>query len=350
MALNCGHVFCQFCIKQWEWRVKTKKDFTCPNCRVLITAQNQSKHIENLISAIYRDIDETLSKEREDLIKERKLEMEKAVKPDPKKAKKGQNVRQWAQNVPAMTATHGLGSGPAIATTSGTRNTNAQGSVGPRGPIGPRAPVGPRGPIGPRAPVGPQAQRPVRPQGRYGPDIVSQYCLDLANPQRPVGPQGPQRPVEPQGPQRPIGPQGPVGAQGSAGPGPPLVDLTSPQRSAGPQRIVVQVFQRPVEPLRPAGPQPGSRAPIIPRLTGPQRPASGPLRPVGPQPGSRAPIMPRLTGAQRPTGPTRPVGPRPVGTLVLSGSERPVGPVRPPTSATAPSTLYVNSNGMPDFR
>ena len=315
MALNCGHVFCQFCIKQWEWRVKTKKDFTCPNCRVLITAQNQSKHIENLISAIYRDIDETLSKEREDLIQERKLEMEKAVKPDPKKAKKGQNVRQWAQNVPAMTATHGLGSGPAIATTSGTRNTNAQGPVGPHGPIGPRAPVGSRGPIGPRAPVGPQTQRPVRPQGRYGPDIVSQYCLDLANPQRPVGPQGPQRP---------IGPQGPVGVQESAGPGPPLVDLTSPQRSAGPQRIVVQVFQRPVEPLRPAGPQPGSRAPIIPRLTGPQRPASGPLRPVGPQPGSRAPIIPRLTGPQRPTGPQN--------------------------SATAPGTLYINSNGMPDFR
>ena len=302
MALNCGHVFCQFCIKQWEWRVKTKKDFTCPNCRVLITAQNQSKHIENLISAIYRDIDETLSKEREDLIKERKLEMEKAVKPDPKKAKKGQNVRQWAQNVPAMTATHGLGSGPAIATTSGTRNTNAQG------------PLGPRGPIGPRAPVGPQAQRPVRPQGRYGPDIVSQYCLDLANPQRPVGPQGPQRP---------IGPQGPVGAQSSAGPGPPLVDLTSPQRSAGPQRIVVQVFQRPVEPLRPAGPQPGSRAPIIPRLTGPQRPTSGPPRPVGPQPGSRPPIIPRLT---------------------------PQGPTGPQNSATAPGTLYFNSNGMPDFR
>ena len=336
MALNCGHVFCQFCIKQWEWRVKTKKDFTCPNCRVLITAQNQSKHIENLISAIYRDIDETLSKEREDLIQERKLEIEKAVKPDPKKAKKGQNVRQWAQNVPAMMATHGLGSGPATATTSGTRNTNAQ------------RPVGPRGPIGPRAPVGPQAQRPVRPQGPVGPqrprdparpDIVSQYCLDLANLQRPVGPQGPQRPV---------GPQGPAGAQGSAGPGPPLVDLTSPQRSAGPQRPVVA---RPVEPLRPAGPQPGSRAPIIPRLTGPQRPAaSGPPRPVGPQPGSRPPIIPRLTGAQRPTGPTRPVGPRPVGTLALSGSERPVGPVRPPTSATAPGTLYVNSNGMPDFR
>ena len=344
MALNCGHVFCQFCIKQWEWRVKTKKDFTCPNCRVLITAQNQSKHIENLISAIYRDIDETLSKEREDLIKERKLEMEKAVKPDPKKAKKGQNVRQWVQNVPdrAMSATHGLGTGPAIATTSGTRNTNAQGSVGPLGPIGPRAPVGPRGPIGPGAPVGSQAQRPVRPQGRYGPDIVSHYCLDLANPQRPVGPQGPQRPVEPQGPQgpqtpvepqgpqRPVRPQGPVGAQGSAGPGPPLVDLTSPQRSARPQRIVVQVFQRPVEPLRPAGPQPGSRAPIIPRLTGPQRPASGPLRPVGPQPGSRPPIIPRLTGPQRPTEPQRPTGPQ--------------------NSATAPDTLYFNSNGMPDFR
>ena len=119
MALNCGHVFCQFCIKQWEWRVKTKKDFTCPNCRVLITSQSRSMHIENLISALYRDTDESLFKERQTLIEERKQEMEKASKPEPKKGKKGQNVRQWAGlpvAAPAPSAT-------ATATTSGTRNT-----------------------------------------------------------------------------------------------------------------------------------------------------------------------------------------------------------------------------------
>ena len=122
MALNCGHVFCQFCIKQWEWRVKTKKDFTCPNCRVLITSQTRSMHIENLISALYRDIDETLSKERNVLIEERRREMENAVKPPPKNGKKSQNVRQWAAVLQTTTP-------PTSATTSGTRYVTAQGQT-----------------------------------------------------------------------------------------------------------------------------------------------------------------------------------------------------------------------------
>ena len=73
--------------------------------------------LENLITALYRDIDESLLKEREELIEERKKEMENASKPEPKKAKKGQNVRQWVQATTAPpTAT-------ATATTSGTSNT-----------------------------------------------------------------------------------------------------------------------------------------------------------------------------------------------------------------------------------
>jgi len=269
MALNCGHVFCQFCIKQWEWRVKTKKDFTCPNCRVLITSQSQSKHIENLISALYRDIDETLSKEREDLIQERKLEMEKAVKPDPKKAKKGQNnVRQWVQVTTAAAAT---------ATTSGTRNTIAQIPVVPQ-----RPPVRPQGPIAPQIPV--ITPRPVEPQRASGPQrvIEAQRPPEPHRPTIPLRPIGPQRVIEaqrPPAPQRPVGaqvvfarPGGPSGPQGTLpGPRPPLVDLTNTQRPSGSQR---SVGPRPVGPLALVG--------------GPQRPSGPPgqARPqgqVGPQ-------------------------------------------------------------------
>ena len=105
-------------------------------------------HIENLISAIYRDVDETLSKEREDLIYERKLEIEKALKADPKMARIGQNIRQWAQNVPCRTAA------PATATTSGERNTNVQGPNGPPAlMVTYGLPVRAQGSVGPRAPI-----------------------------------------------------------------------------------------------------------------------------------------------------------------------------------------------------
>ena len=289
MALNCGHVFCQFCVTQWESRAKTKKDFTCPNCRVLITVQSRSMHIENLISAIYRDVDETLSKEREDLIYERKLEIEKALKADPKMARIGQNIRQWAQNVPSRTAA------PATATTSGARNANAQGPNGP-------------------------------------PALMVTYGL----PVRAQGTNGPRAPIN----------HGPVRAQ--VGPRPALVDLT------GPQGPVV---------TRPFGPQPGSRGPINPRHTGPQR-STGPQRPVGTQPGPRTPIILRPTGPPnalgpriirparppnavgpriiRPTGPQRPVGPRPVGPLALSGPQRPVVP----QGQYVPAFCYTDLQGV----
>ena len=102
MTLNCGHVFCQFCITQWERRCDKKPDFTCPNCRQPITSFSRSMQLENLISAIYRDIDESLSKERENLIQERKAEIEKAEKEKKKCVKKKKNtgnIRDWAANV-----------------------------------------------------------------------------------------------------------------------------------------------------------------------------------------------------------------------------------------------------------
>ena len=72
VTLNCGHIFCQFCISQFELEVKTNKDFNCPNCKIPITSQIRCRQIENLITAIYSDVDESLSKEREALIEERK--------------------------------------------------------------------------------------------------------------------------------------------------------------------------------------------------------------------------------------------------------------------------------------
>ena len=99
VTLNCGHVFCEFCINQWKDKVKKKSDFTCPNCRIAITSQSRSLQLENLISALYRDIDESISKDREALIAERKAESERA-KNAPKKAKKQPvntgNIRDWA--------------------------------------------------------------------------------------------------------------------------------------------------------------------------------------------------------------------------------------------------------------
>ena len=54
VTLNCGHMFCQFCINQFELEVKTNKDFNCPNCKIPITSQTRCRQIENLITAIYR--------------------------------------------------------------------------------------------------------------------------------------------------------------------------------------------------------------------------------------------------------------------------------------------------------
>ena len=88
MTLNCGHVFCQFCIAQWESKCAKKKNFTCPNCRESISTFSRSLQLENLIVALFRDVDESLLKDRETLIEERKVEMEKAAKEKKPCAKK----------------------------------------------------------------------------------------------------------------------------------------------------------------------------------------------------------------------------------------------------------------------
>lgn len=89
MTLNCGHVFCQYCIKQWESKCIKKTDFTCPNCRQSILTFTRAMHLENLIDAVYRETDENLAKERQQLIQERKMEMEKAENEAKNQTKKG---------------------------------------------------------------------------------------------------------------------------------------------------------------------------------------------------------------------------------------------------------------------
>ena len=100
MTLNCGHVFCQFCINEWEAKCGKKSNFTCPNCRELVVSQARSLHLENLIAALFRDIDASMAADREKLVQERQAEIEKAAKNKSKKqpAKKPTgNIRDWAQ-------------------------------------------------------------------------------------------------------------------------------------------------------------------------------------------------------------------------------------------------------------
>ena len=78
MSLNCGHVFCQFCINQWKEKCSKKSDFTCPNCREPVKSQNRSLHLENLISSLFADVEDSIKEERKILIQERQDEIKKA--------------------------------------------------------------------------------------------------------------------------------------------------------------------------------------------------------------------------------------------------------------------------------
>ena len=51
---------------------KKKKPYTCPNCRSKIENSVRSIHLDNLIAAIFRDANEEVKKDREELLKERK--------------------------------------------------------------------------------------------------------------------------------------------------------------------------------------------------------------------------------------------------------------------------------------
>ena len=103
MSLNCGHVFCEFCINQWKDKCSKNTAFTCPNCRQPITSQTRSLHLENLISSLYQDVDESIKDEREKLVKYRKEEIAKAAQEKAKGTGKGKkpnpgHLRHWVAN------------------------------------------------------------------------------------------------------------------------------------------------------------------------------------------------------------------------------------------------------------
>merc|ERR1719510_1705228 len=79
MGLGCGHVYCRYCLEQWEINCgNCFAKFNCPNCREPITQFHKSLQLDNLIQSMYKGLSDTLQKEREDLIKERKNEESKA--------------------------------------------------------------------------------------------------------------------------------------------------------------------------------------------------------------------------------------------------------------------------------
>jgi len=80
MSLGCGHVYCNHCLKQWEVNCgNCFANFNCPNCREPITTFYKSLQLENLITALFKGLGESIQLERENLVKERKSE-ERAAK------------------------------------------------------------------------------------------------------------------------------------------------------------------------------------------------------------------------------------------------------------------------------
>ena len=75
MSLGCGHVYCNHCLKQWEVNCgNCFANFNCPNCREPITTFYKSLQLENLITALFKGLGESIQLERENLVKERKSE------------------------------------------------------------------------------------------------------------------------------------------------------------------------------------------------------------------------------------------------------------------------------------
>ena len=118
MSLNCGHVFCEFCISQWKDKCSKNSAFTCPNCRQPITSQSRSLHLENLIGSLYQEIDESIKEEREKLVKDRKDEIAKAAQEKAKGTGKNKrnvnagNLRNWVANPAPNVSNPGTRSGP----------------------------------------------------------------------------------------------------------------------------------------------------------------------------------------------------------------------------------------------
>ena len=81
MTLGCGHVYCRFCLEQWEMQCgNCFAEFNCPNCREPITTYNKSLQLDNLIKSMYQGLGEVSQREREALIEERKAEEEGVYK------------------------------------------------------------------------------------------------------------------------------------------------------------------------------------------------------------------------------------------------------------------------------
>ena len=68
----CLSIFIQYCLERWKKDCKkNNKPYTCPNCRSKITNSVRSIHLDNLIAAIFRDANDEVKKDREELIKDR---------------------------------------------------------------------------------------------------------------------------------------------------------------------------------------------------------------------------------------------------------------------------------------
>jgi len=128
MSLNCGHVYCQYCLERWKKDCKkNNKPYTCPNCRSKITNSVRSIHLDNLIAAIFRDANDEVKKDREELIKDRQEEESTFFKqPKQKKTqvqKSTSTVRNYFQpsNPPTRPVPPGQSENGAILATSTTR-------------------------------------------------------------------------------------------------------------------------------------------------------------------------------------------------------------------------------------
>merc|ERR1712223_676218 len=98
----CDDIFIEYCLESWKKDCKKKKkSYTSPNCRAIISSSVRSIHLDNLISAIFRDANEELKKDREELVKDRQAEESRSSKNShPKKTaneKKTTTVRSYFQ-------------------------------------------------------------------------------------------------------------------------------------------------------------------------------------------------------------------------------------------------------------
>ncbi|KAK4316671.1 hypothetical protein Pmani_012196 [Petrolisthes manimaculis] len=74
IMLGCSHTFCRYCIDQWK-----KNKNNCPNCRENISSETRSLVVDNFIDKIVPTLSDELKKRRNDIVHQRKVEMEAAA-------------------------------------------------------------------------------------------------------------------------------------------------------------------------------------------------------------------------------------------------------------------------------